>query len=39
MQGLPHTSKVLGTYGAQQVTVIEESGSWIRIRTPRFPMG
>lgn len=31
--GASHTAKVLGTYGAQQVTVIEESGSWIRIRT------
>ncbi|MED1565625.1 N-acetylmuramoyl-L-alanine amidase [Bacillus paramycoides] len=27
-----HQSKVLGTYGAQKVTVIEENGSWIRIR-------
>ncbi|MGE7883774.1 N-acetylmuramoyl-L-alanine amidase [Bacillus sp. NPDC094077] len=27
-----HSSKVMGTYNAQQVTVIEESGSWIRIR-------
>ncbi|KFN02418.1 amidase [Bacillus clarus] len=28
-----HSAKVLGKYGPQQVTVIEESGSWIRIRT------
>ncbi|QWU43809.1 MULTISPECIES: N-acetylmuramoyl-L-alanine amidase [Bacillus] len=28
-----HGSKVLGTYGAQTVTVIEEKDSWIRIRT------
>ncbi|MED0976381.1 N-acetylmuramoyl-L-alanine amidase [Bacillus paranthracis] len=27
-----HSSKVLGTYNAQTVTVMEESGSWIRIR-------
>lgn len=27
-----HSSKVLGTYNAQKVTVIEENGSWIRIR-------
>lgn len=26
------SSKVMGTHNAQQVTVIEESGSWIRIR-------
>ncbi|WP_324628626.1 N-acetylmuramoyl-L-alanine amidase [Bacillus paranthracis] len=28
-----HSSKVLGKYGAQTVTVIEEKDSWIRIRT------
>ncbi len=27
-----HSSKVLGTYNAQTVTIMEESGSWIRIR-------
>ncbi|EJS51906.1 hypothetical protein ICG_04562 [Bacillus cereus BAG1X1-3] len=27
-----HQSKVSGTYNAQKVTVIEENGSWIRIR-------
>ncbi|WP_195723842.1 N-acetylmuramoyl-L-alanine amidase, partial [Bacillus anthracis] len=28
-----HSSKVLGTHSPQTVTVIEEKGSWIRIRT------
>ena len=32
MQEPSHSSKVVGTYGAQQVTVIEEKDSWIRIR-------
>ncbi|PEB51487.1 amidase [Bacillus pseudomycoides] len=32
-QEASHGSKVLGKYDAQNVTVIEESGSWIRIRT------
>ncbi|MGI2748459.1 N-acetylmuramoyl-L-alanine amidase [Bacillus cytotoxicus] len=32
-QEASHSSKVLGTYTAQTVTVIEEKGSWIRIRT------
>ncbi|MGA5663816.1 N-acetylmuramoyl-L-alanine amidase [Bacillus bombysepticus] len=32
-QEASHSSKALGTYEAQNVTIIEENGSWIRIRT------
>ncbi|EMA6344717.1 N-acetylmuramoyl-L-alanine amidase [Bacillus cytotoxicus] len=32
-QEASHSSEILGTYAPQTVTVIEESGSWIRIRT------
>ncbi|MEN1936995.1 N-acetylmuramoyl-L-alanine amidase [Paenibacillus sp. 102] len=32
-QEASHSSKVLGKYGAQTVTIIEEKGNWIRIRT------
>ncbi|PEB51488.1 amidase [Bacillus pseudomycoides] len=32
-QETSHTSKVLGKYEPQNVTIMEEKGSWIRIRT------
>ena len=32
MQKLLLLQKVMGTHNAQQVTVIEENGKWIRIR-------
>ncbi|RWS39034.1 amidase [Bacillus mycoides] len=32
-QEASHSSKVMGKYAPQTVTVIEENGSWIRIRT------